>query len=337
MVKHSSKATGQGRRNRQHHTWLFANEIEKGVRSSRNTSQSLSALRLAVLWKFAYAITDWLSVGAGIQIQYADATLTKGIGALLGDQVSITGKGWAYGFTAGLTVRPTPTTTIGIGYRSALDQKLDGDLLLPNGALFNQPFSSPGSISTTLNLPDTISVGLRQQLGSRWTGMATIEWSNWSRIGTSVVSQPNGQPALVLNGFGGGPVTIPFEYKDGWFFSLGAEYQWNDQLALRGGLGFQNSPITDDVRIPILADNDRTWLSIGASYKYSNQLSFDLAYSHLFVKDTPINITSASNPSFIAGAPYTGSVDSHIDIVSLALRYRWDQPEATVKTGLYTK
>ncbi len=73
------------------------------------------------------------------------------------------------------------------------------------------------------------------------------------------------------------------------------------------------------MRIPLLPDNDRFWASVGGTYQWSQKLSFDFAYSHLFVKDTPINITAASgNPSF-TGVPYVGSVDSHIDIISVAI------------------
>ena len=46
-------------------------------------------------------------------------------------------------------------------------------------------------INTTLNLPDTVTLGLRQRLGDRFTLLAGYEWSNWSRIGTAVVMQPN--------------------------------------------------------------------------------------------------------------------------------------------------
>ena len=81
--------------------------------------------------------------------------------------------------------------------------------------------------------------------------------------------------------------TIPFQYQDGWFFSGGAEYMWNERLTLRGGVGYEKSPITDDVRIPLLPDNDRYWLSIGGTYRLTPKITFDVAYSHLFVKDTP--------------------------------------------------
>ena len=258
---------------------------------------------------FAYRINDMISVGVGVQIQYAKADLSHcAVGpCFLAPLAELSGHDWGYGFTAGVTVTPTPTTTIGIGYRSGINQKIDGTISLSNG------LSSPAS--TTINLPDTVSVGLRQILTPQWTALATVEWTNWSRIGTSAVSA--------------GPIlstTIPFQYKDGWLFSVGAEYMMTQALKLRAGVGYEKSPITDDVRIPLLPDNDRFWVSLGGTYQWSPKLSFDLAYSHLFVKDTPINVV-AGNPSF-TGVAYIGSVDSHVDIISVGLKYRWDEPAA---------
>jgi long-chain fatty acid transport protein len=256
---------------------------------------------------FAYRVNDMISVGVGVQVQYAKADLSHCVTApcgLAAPLAELSGHDWAYGFTAGVTVTPTPTTTIGIGYRSAINQKIDGSLGISGFGSF--------PVSTTLNLPDTVSIGLRQGLTPQWTALATIEWTNWSRIGTSVVS---GAPL---------PTTIPFQYKDGWFFSGGAEYMWNEQLTLRAGAGYEKSPITDDVRIPLLPDNDRYWLSIGGTYRLTPKITFDVAYSHLFVKDTPINVV-AGNPSFTI-FPYVGSVDAHVDIISVGLKYRFDEP-----------
>lgn len=259
---------------------------------------------------FAYRINDMISVGVGVQIQYAKADLSHcvtapcGAGAPLAE---LSGHDWGYGFTAGVTLTPTPTTTIGVGYRSQINQKIDGTLAISGAG------SAPAS--TTVNLPGTLSVGLRQQLTPQLTGLATVEWTNWSRIGTSVVPAP---PFPTT--------TIPFQYKDGWFLSVGAEYMMTEAMKLRAGVGYEKSPITDDVRIPLLPDNDRFWVAIGGSYQWSPKLSFDLAYSHLFVKDTPINVV-AGNPSF-TGVGYVGSVDSHVDIISVAMHYRWDNPPA---------
>jgi hypothetical protein len=64
---------------------------------------------------------------------------------------------------------------------------------------------------------------------------------------------------------------------------------------------------------------------------------FDVAYSHVWVKDTAINLVSG-NPSFIAGPPalpYTGNVNAHVDILSVALVFRMDEVEPALKKPFY--
>ncbi len=269
----------------------------------------------------AYRFNDWISVGIGAQIQYAKATLNKGptLGGPTFTNVTLQGDGWAYGLTAGVTLTPTPWTTIGLGYRSALNQDISGNLLVgPPIAAF-----SNGSIHTTIDLPDTVSLGIRQRVTPQFTLLGTAEWTNWSRIGTANILAASGAPAVI----GATPVTIPFQYKDGWFFALGGEYQWSDRLTLRAGGAYEISPIDDQVRIPLVPDNNRIWGSIGASWQVFRGFSFDLAYSHIWVKDPSINITAVSgNPSF-DGINYVGTVNAHVDVFSLAMVFRWGAPE----------
>jgi long-chain fatty acid transport protein len=270
----------------------------------------------------AYRINNWISVGAGVQIEYARAQLHHGVTALgfpIGD-ADLGGNGWGYGFTAGVTLTPTPATTVGIGYRSAINQKISGTLLLP--AFLGGAFGA----STQLNLPDMVSLGVRHRLDSRWTLLGTVEWSNWSRVGTSVISAPGAPvPATALN--------LPFQYQDGWFFALGAEYQATDRLTLRAGAAYEISPITDRVRTPVIPDNDRIWASLGASWQIWRGLTADLAYTHIFVRDPSINISAASgNPWFTTtGVTYIGDVKAHVDILSVGVKYRWDTPAAPPK------
>ena len=198
---------------------------------------------------FAYRFNDMISVGFGVQFQYAKADITTGPG--LGAVISeLSGNGWGYGFTAGITLTPTPTTTIGLGYRSAINQKIDGTLAVTGLPTF--------AVSTTVNLPDTVSLGLRQRLTSQWTGLATIEWTNWSRIGTATLNTASGAPALV----NGAAVILPFQFEDGWLFSVGAEYQWADKLAVRGASATRSrrSPIRCASRCcPTTTAHDYRW------------------------------------------------------------------------------
>jgi len=275
----------------------------------------------------AYRFNDWISVGIGAQIQYAKATLNRGVtipipGVLVPIFADSTlhGDGWAYGLTAGVTLTPTPTTTIGIGYRSALNQDIGGNVAI-TGTSPVPPFLS--GTNTTINLPDTVSLGVRQRVTPQLTLLGTAEWTNWSRIGTASLLQPSGAP-LVING---SPVTLPFQYKDGWFFALGGEYQWSDRLTVRAGAAYEISPIDDRVRTPLIPDNNRVWASIGASWQVFRGFSFDLAYSHIWVQDPSINITAVSGNPWFDGANYIGTGNAHADVFSLAMVYRWGAPE----------
>jgi long-chain fatty acid transport protein len=128
------------------------------------------------------------------------------------------------------------------------------------------------------------------------------------------------------------PVTLPLRYDDGWFFSAGAEYRWTERLTVRGGIGYEISPITDQVRTPRLPDNDRFWASVGLSWKIAPFAHFDLAYTHLWIKDPNINISAASgNPWFNGTVSYIGTVDARTDIISGSLVVRFDDLEPSFK------
>ena len=283
-----------------------------------NTSLATYNFNPMIAWR----INDWISVGAGFQAQYAKVTYDTGIGPappFVAQQIGIlSGAGWAYGATAGATFTPGPNTRIGIGWRSALNQKINGTFGTTVGFPFFLPPTTTGAVSTTIKMPDIVSLGIRQRLDMNWTVMATAEWTNWSRIGTSNVVLPSGAPATLV----GVPITIPFKYRDGQFYALGAEYNWTPITTLRAGVAYEISPIDDTVRIPALPDNDRLWVSAGLSHKVSQSVTLDFAYSHAFVKDPTFNISASSgNPSFNGVDTYIGKGSSHFDIFTVALRY----------------
>ncbi len=137
--------------------------------------------------------------------------------------------------------------------------------------------------------------------------------------------------------------SIPFYYKDGWYASLGAEYKWNSNLTLRTGLGYEWTPVRDAERSARLPDNDRLWTSAGLSYKFNEQLNMDFGYTHIFPKSTMVTIDANNhnrNPNLAASGLDTliTKVDSHIDIVSLGLTYRFDTPTSSTRLpGKVTK
>jgi long-chain fatty acid transport protein len=276
----------------------------------------------------AIKLSDWISIGLGLQAQYMTADFNSGVylGGGVFDNFNLTASGWGWGWTAGVTLTPTAGTTIGLGWRSRIDQKLDGSLLVAGPVAL--PFTT-APVNATVKLPDIFSASIRQRVGAAFTVLGTFEYTTWGRIGTVNVLQGSGAPATVA----GNPVRLPFEYKDSWFVSVGGEYAYNQKLTLRAGLGYEKSPITDAERTPRLPDSDRVWASMGFTYVYSDKLSFDAAYTHVFFKDANINITAASgNPWFNGTINYVGTAKSHLDILTVGMKYKWYTPPKAIIT-----
>jgi long-chain fatty acid transport protein len=295
----------------------------------------------------AIKITDWLSVGVGGQAQYFKVKVHSffpGSGAtgpfpLLSpigpDQLRIDGDTWDLGFTAGVTFTPTPWTTIGLGYRSRINQSVLGDIYrpaftvpVPDVELGLVPLRLPFAFvnfKADVPLPDIATVSIRQKITEAFTLLGTVEWTNWSRLDRVrldpfVLGSPI--PAGAIPGI---PRELAFDWRDGWMYSGGFEYQWSPSLAVRAGVAWETSPITDRTRTPRLPDTDRLWVSAGATYNWNERLALELGYSHIFLDDAAIALTAASgNPSFNPGlGTLVGTANTAVDILSFALRYRF--------------
>ena len=82
-----------------------------------------------------------------------------------------------------------------------------------------------------------------------------------------------------------GGKTVDEKWRETWTVSFGADYYLNENWTLRAGVAYDQSPVRNKyhrtIRIP---DNNRIWLSMGASYTTKNW-QFDAGYSHLFMQN----------------------------------------------------
>jgi long-chain fatty acid transport protein len=111
-----------------------------------------------------------------------------------------------------------PGTSIGLGYRSQFSHDLNDDIRFLGGA--NQ-----GGAGAELNLPDILTLSIRQAIAPNMRLLGTIEWPNWSRFHElQLTCTVPAIPAISAN------------WSDGWFFSLGGEYDLNPGKTLRAGV-----------------------------------------------------------------------------------------------------
>ncbi len=259
-----------------------------------------------------YKVNDFLSVGAGLQIQHFDLMEFSRRAALGANNAVITrlsGDDIAIGFTLGATLTPGPNTEIGIGFRSTIAHTLEGAFDTNTGT--NIP------IRADLDTPEVVTLSLRQRINDTFTLLGTVEWTNWSRLqDVLVINQLTGAQLALATG----PVSFPFNYDDGWFFALGGEYRYNDQWTFRGGVAWELSPIADDSRSLSLPDDDRLWLSLGATYMKDEKWTFNAAYTFITSFDTTIDL-SPGNPWFNpAQGTFQADVDANVHILTVGLK-----------------
>ncbi len=278
-------------------------------------SRSSEVFSINVNPSIAYKINEMISVGVGLQAQYIQVRLKTAdpfsAGAFTNE---VKGDDIGFGVTAGVTVKPIEGTEFGLGFRSAVWHQLEGDLILPNGVPTAPLAPGTYGIEASIATPEMVTFSVKQRITDNIRLLGSVEWTNWSRLGTiDVDSTVNGATLTDL----------AFNYDDGWFFAIGGEYDWNEHLTLRAGFAYELSPIDTEIRSTRLPDNNRFWLSAGLSYSPMENLTLDLGYSHIIPEETDINIVSGHQDFNPLIGSYVGDVTSHVDIVSASLRYKF--------------
>jgi long-chain fatty acid transport protein len=250
----------------------------------------------------AWRVNDWISIGGGIDIQKADAEITNAVftGPTSPDIIArVEGDDWAVGYNVGVLFKPIPPTRIGIHYRSQVDHDLEGE--------FTTLASNPATAA--LDLPKILSFGVAHQITPKLTLLGGAEWFGWKSFNEiRVVTASSPEP-------------VRQNYRNTYAVTAGAQYAWSDNLTVRGGFQFDQTPTVDGFRTSRTPDGDRYWLSAGLSYRVGQSFTVDVGYSHIFVENEEIDVVRATNAALSTRT--RAETEGGIDIVSAALRYRF--------------
>ena len=145
--------------------------------------------------------------------------------------------------------------------------------------------------------------------------MADVTWTDWSSL-----------PELRFdfgNSMADGVTTM--NWQDSYRYSLGAMYNVDEQVTLRCGLALDQTPIPDAAsRTPRIPGEDRTWLSAGAGYRFTERLTMDGAYSHLFINNPKLDkqLGTPASENFFRGG-LKGEYEASVDIASIQVNYAY--------------
>lgn len=263
------------------------------------------------------AVTDWLRVGAGLNIEYTDASLSNALpnlsAALADGRQELKGDGWDFGWTAGVQLHSS-RFTLGLSYKSAIEHTLKGDLTVSGllGPLAPSNMALSG-IEAKFYTPSQAIAGARFAATDKLTLNAQVIRYGWDKFDAIRIGAP-------VN------AVIPEDYRTSWSYAGGVDYAVSPKVTLRAGVQRAITPTQDGERDARVPDSNRWNFGLGGSLAASKKLSFDVAANYVSFADATIDRVTAAYVGTTAQTPILtkGELrDAHAVVLSAGARLKF--------------
>ena len=256
---------------------------------------------------------DGFSFGVGFDAILADVALNQKVQVPGLDELNVRlqADDWTFGWNVGLLYEFTEDTRIGFAYRSRLTFGLEGDAKVTPSPLF----AHRQKVDATATFPDTITVSGVTSIAPRWQLLGDLQFIHWSLIQNVDVkfSPKPGESGPLLP-----EQSLPFAFRNTFRGAIGTQYFLDDTWTLRGGVAFDQSPVTNLNRTARLPDSNRVLLSIGVGYQLGEYMAIDVGYSHIFLP------YGANLDQTVTASTLKGSYASSVDLFGLQLTFTFD-------------
>ena len=268
----------------------------------------------------AYQLNEKVSVGGGIRYVMGEGSFgatapeNNVFGLPQGTALKyMEGEDTAWGWQLGTAWQINEQHRLGFTYKSAVDLKLEG---YATGAGFSLGLAGDkrDDGSMKLSLPATAEIASFHQLTNKLAVHASINWTDWSSFEKLEAN---------LDTYGTKMVKVE-NWKDNYRFAIGATYQVEPKLALRTGIAYDTSAVSDKNRTITIPETDRTWLSLGASYEFTKQFSLDGGFTYIFAKDAPITESrgyESDDKAQAIGGEFVGETTGNVWLIGVQANY----------------
>lgn len=277
----------------------------------------------------AYRVNDKVSLGAGVSWQKIEADYYRQVAirpALVSGRplalpqvrshMSIEDDAWGWNIGALFTL--SPSTKVGVSYRSTIQYhtkgkvKLEGDGTFAGNATASALAAAGGAsdVEADLKVPDTFILSVTQQLSDRWEMLGDVSWTGWSSIQDVDIDRTsgpqNGASAQVLHA----------NFQDTYRVALGANYKYTDAIKFMFGIAYDQTPVKNSTtRLTSLPDNDRTWFTFGTQWKPAKNQTLELGAAYLYIPKTKINQNETTLNPLTNRGTVVGEYDSSVWIL----------------------
>ncbi len=213
----------------------------------------------------AYEISDELSVGASVSVNYADLTLEQGLGPA-GSYLRYEGKD--VGVSAGLSVRwqPAEQHAFGLVYSSGSQFDLDGRTT-------SNLLATDSSADLDFKTPARLAGGYSYRPAPGWNIEANVEWLDWDSLDSLTLESSSV----------GGSLPVAFEWKSSFIYEIGVSYTTPAGYVWAAGYDYNENAQPDRNFTPGVSDADRHWFNCGFGRRMENSswmLAYQFGYSN---------------------------------------------------------
>jgi len=253
----------------------------------------------------AYQFNEHFSLGAGLNIYYANTSLEKDLPTFPdgGGHFRFHGDGDTVGATAGLLWKITPQHSVGVVYRSPFSIGFGGSTSLGGngGPLVNG--SNPADLR--IQFPQSVAGGYAFRPVSKLKLEVDVEWTDWNTLNTVTLHAPPGSP---FNNF-----PTVFNWEDSFYYEFGAQYTLSDHWTVRAGYIYSENTVPTSTFSPSEPDSNRHVFSIGLGYAHP-RMNIDIVYQYSLSEDRTVS-GSMNSPDG------TWKSDGHAIMVTSTLKF----------------
>jgi len=219
----------------------------------------------------AYKINDAWSIGLGVDYATADASLMRYYNSAT--VADVDGSGDGVGWNAGILYQYNAKNRFAFTYRSEIDLHFTGSF---TGIYDSTKYASNADATLDIKLPEIFEFSAFHQVLDQLAIHYSITRTNWSSFKTLTVSSADSSSDYINK---------TENWHDTWRLAIGTTYTLNPQWALRAGFAFDESPVDNNNRTISIPDTDRYWWTLGATYRATEDLSFDFGFAYLSGKE----------------------------------------------------
>ena len=251
-----------------------------------------------------FRVTDKLSLGVGLDIEYMD-TVFNGVGGGLASALDTVSKNkasaWGLGAHVGALYQWSPQTRLGINYQSESTFNVTGKSQFIGPLAGEEGFAENRHLSATIVLPAHTDLGIYHAFNSHWAVMGSVLYTEWRSFNQLRLKNVMAVQTVSLNPFPdltvGPTLLVTHEnFHNTWRVAGAVEYAFNKQFLVRIGGGYDETPTNSIDRSVRMPDGRRFAAAIGLHAQLLPKVGLDLGWTHLFIYNPSIHHLNVMGP-----------------------------------------